>query len=157
MKVAKVKSDKFFTENIIKTAEQEKRQIDKVRKELMSLTDMTDKLVERREEFAIESKMNDITYVRALDVLIKNVLDGLVEAVQDEKILNQVIKDTLKEGNFKALKDLMVSFGIVMEKRELLLGFDETRVTTAADKKRMKLKIAWQGANGEQNAVQVET
>jgi hypothetical protein len=149
--------DKSMMGAIIKTPEDEKKEIEQVRGEILSLAQMTDKLKERRDEFAVEAKLNDIGYIEAMDKLIVCVLDGLTEAVKDEKVLSESVKKIISAGKFRELKELMSAFGIIMEKRELLLGFDQTRAVSAADKKRMKLQVVWKGSNGEQSAVQVET
>lgn len=118
--------------------------------EMDKLTVLSKDLEHIRQQVALEARRKDIDYVRKMDVVIDTILTTLTENKQK---LSEAIVDMLDKGNMKALKELMVAFAVTVDKREAILGFDETR---HARKRRMNLRVMFKGPDGTQAGVSIE-
>jgi len=143
-----------LTEKIKKPVSQEIAERAALKNDIETLTDLKNQLEERRNEANLLARLNDVEYVEKLDLFVSTVLDALTE---DPEVTKEAIKTMVKSGNAAKLQNLMTTLGIAMDKRETLMGFDETRVGDRS-KKKLKLQLAWKGsANGENTlAVQAE-
>lgn len=107
-------------------------------------------LEKEREVQALEARLKDIGYIRKLDEVSETILDVLLE---DNRLVNY-LKKALADGNARAIQHIMVALGVTLDKREKLLGYDETR---AAQTKKTHFKVLFKGADGSQAGVSVET
>lgn len=82
----------------------------------------------RQEQTAIEARYKDLEYLKMLEDIIESAYQALkeVQAETPEKFKEMVTK-ALNKGDFKQFRELMTALGIVFDKREQLLSFDETR------------------------------
>lgn len=82
----------------------------------------------RQEQTAIEARYKDLEYLKMLEDIVEGAYQALkeVQAETPEKFKEMVTK-ALNKGDFKQFKELMTALGIVFDKREQLLSFDETR------------------------------
>ncbi len=118
--------------------------------EIDDLTAITQRLDDIRKEVAVEARRKDIDYIRKMDV----VMDTILTTLEDNKDkLSAAILEMLEKGNMKGLKELMVAFAVTVDKREGMLGFDETR---QARKRRMNLRVMFKGPDGTQAGVSIE-
>ncbi len=106
-------------------------------------------LEKRREVQALEARLKDIGYIRKLDEVSETILDVLLE---DDRLVDY-LKRILDSGNVRAIQHVMVALGVTLDKREKLLGYDETR---AAQTKKTQFKVLFKGADGSQAGVSVE-
>ncbi len=107
-------------------------------------------LEKRREVQALEARMKDLRYIQKLDEVSETILNVLLE---DDRLTNYLVK-ALDSGNVRAIQHILVSLGVTLDKREKLLGYDETR---AAQTKKTQFKVLFKGADGSQAGVSVET
>ena len=70
--------------------------------------------------------------------------------------LDKFVDRMLKEGKGKDLQAIMIALGITLDKREQLLGFDESRMRRG-EGKRTQFKVVFKGADGSQAGVSVES
>lgn len=126
------------------------KEIATLKDELGDLNELNKQLDLLRRGVAVDSRRKDLLYIRKLDVVIDTVLSGIID---NQKELLSAINKMLKKGDMRGMKDLMVAFGVAVDKRESLLGFDETR---HMKKRRMNLKVVFKGADGSQAGVSVE-
>lgn len=134
-----------------KTTQQEESQAIKLNHQMENLSELAKRLEDMREEAALKARHKDIDYVEKLDDFISTVLDTLIG---NRKTLEKSIVKMLEKGEIKKLKELMVALGISVDKRENLLGYDETR--RGADKRKLRLRVVWKGTDGSQGGVDVE-
>lgn len=82
----------------------------------------------RQEQTAIEARYKDLEYLKMLEDIVEGAYQALkeVQAETPEKFKEMVTK-ALNKGDFKQFRELMTALGIVFDKREQLLSFDETR------------------------------
>ncbi len=121
-----------------------------LKEEIGDLSEINKELDLLRRSTAVDARRKDIRYIRQLDEIMDTMLTGIIENKDD---LRQAIKSIIQKGNLKLLKDLMIAFGVAIEKRESLLGFDETR---QMKKRKMNLKVVFRGADGTQAGVSIE-
>ena len=107
-------------------------------------------LEKRREVLALEARLKDLRYIQKLDEVSETILDVLLE---DDRLTNY-LKKALDSGNVRAIQHILVSLGVTLDKREKLLGYDETR---AAQTKKTQFKVLFKGADGSQAGVSVES
>ena len=107
-------------------------------------------LEKQREVQALEARMKDLGYIRKLDEVSETILDILLE---DGRLTNY-LKKILDSGNVRAIQHIMVALGVTLDKREKLLGYDETRLKQT---KKTQFKVLFKGADGSQAGVSVET
>ena len=107
-------------------------------------------LEKRREVQALEARMKDLGYIRKLDEVSETILDILLE---DGRLTNY-LKKILDSGNVRAIQHIMVALGVTLDKREKLLGYDETRLKQT---KKTQFKVLFKGADGSQAGVSVES
>ena len=145
-----MKSDYNQIARVKKTPQQEEEQAAAIIRKGQNLTELVDDLEALRRRVAVEAKHKDIEYVRKTDRVINTILTTLTEHEEDFK--NSILR-MLKEGKMRDFKELMVAFGVTVDKREALLGFDETR---SMKKRKFRLKVAFKGADGSQAGIMVE-
>ena len=92
-------------------------------------------LEKRREVLALEARLKDLRYIQKLDEVSETILDVLLE---DDRLTNY-LKKALDSGNVRAIQHILVSLGVTLDKREKLLGYDETR---AAQTKKTQFKLS---------------
>ena len=107
-------------------------------------------LEKRREVQALEARLKDLRYIQKLDEVSETILNVLLE---DDRLTNYLVK-ALDSGNVRAIQHIMVALGVTLDKREKLLGYDETR---AAQTKKTQFKVLFKGADGSQAGVSVES
>jgi len=107
-------------------------------------------LEKRREVQALEARLKDLRYIQKLDEVSETILNVLLE---DDRLTNYLVK-ALDSGNVRAIQHILVSLGVTLDKREKLLGYDETR---AAQTKKTQFKVLFKGADGSQAGVSVES
>ncbi len=107
-------------------------------------------LEKQREVQALEARMKDLGYIRKLDEVSETILDILLE---DGRLTNY-LKKILDSGNVRAIQHIMVALGVTLDKREKLLGYDETRLKQT---KKTQFKVLFKGADGSQAGVSVES
>lgn len=134
------------------TPEQEEEKKMELYNEAESIAELKQRIEAMREEAATTARAKDIDYVCKMDNLIKAVLDAVSESEEDIK---RTVQDMIKEGNMKAVKDLFVALGITIDKREMLLGFDETRKKQDG-RQRLKFEVLWKSGDGSQAGVRIE-
>jgi hypothetical protein len=118
------------------------------------LATLADALEERRQEVALAEREKDIEYIEKVDVLLDGILDAFVDVLkEDNEAFKKSVRKVLESGKLMHLKELMIALGVAMDKREMLLGFDNSR---GGNKKRMKLEVVWKSKSGEQCGVRVE-
>lgn len=139
-------------ERIKKTPLQEREQAIEMYEESDRLSELMKQLIELRREAMIIAKQKDIEYIDKLDNVIRTILEVLVDGQED---IADSIKRIIQEGNAKAFKELMIALGIVIDKRESLLGFDETR-SRKEEKKKLRLRVLFNGPDGTRAGVSYE-
>jgi len=103
--------------------------------------------VERQAQM-LQARLDDIKYTSELSDLIAIMLEALTD---DPKTFKKAIKTVIEKGKMKDLRDLMVALGVAIDKREVLLSYDEYR---QAKKSKLKLQVRWMG--GAPGGVQIE-
>jgi len=109
--------------------------------QLVTLADLSNKLTSTREMLSVESRLQDVEYVKQLDAFISVVLEALAEVEKRPTLLKRVVRDIIKNGQFTKLRDLMTTVGIAADKRNAFLSYDEAR--SPLSKKKLKLNIVW--------------
>ncbi len=143
--------DKTDIKSLVKkTPEQEKKEAVAMYDEIESLTDIMQKIEQLRKEVVLEARRSDIGYVRKIDIILETVLETLTE---NKDMLSKAVVESLRKASMKDLRELMVAMGVAIDKREMLLGFDETR---RMRKRKMNLRVIFKGPNGTQAGVSVE-
>ena len=117
---------------------------------------MANALTERQHEVALIERKKDIEYVEKIDDLLSVFLNSFTEVIhEDEKLFKGYIRKAFETGKFNQIRDMMISMlGIPLDKREMLLGFDETRQKKRSD--HVKLEVVWKNNSGEQCGVRIE-
>jgi hypothetical protein len=108
-------------------------------------------LATKREIQALEARMKDLTYVYQLDQVTSTFLDKLTEDDKLEMFLNRI----LEKGTGKDLQHVMIALGVTLDKREKMLSYDSERADS--QKRKTRLKVMFQGSDGTQAGVSVET
>ena len=139
-------------ERVRKSALMEREQAIEMYEETERLSELMKQLMEMRREVMILARQRDIEYIDKFDNVIKIILETLVESKES---LAGSIRQIIESGNAKALKELMIALGITLDKREMLLGFDETR-GRREDKKKLKLRVLFSGPDGTRAGVSYE-
>lgn len=134
--MAKKKNLAYPKGDLVKTIEQEEIEKAVIKVDDRNLQELSELLQKRRDRIAITSREKDLEYVDKIDKKIEDIL------------LNISAEKLQKAG----VKDIAIAFGIMLDKREMLLGFDESR---QKKKKGIKLQVMWKGDGG--GGVQVET
>lgn len=143
-----------LTDKAKKTPEKEKAQALSILDEIGSLSEISEQLSEMRERAALAARRKDIEHVDRLDRMMANILDSILDKFEnDPKSLSDSIGKIVEKGLMHQLKNLMITLAIAAEKRELLLGFDETR---KSKDRRLKLQVVFKGKDGEQAGVSIE-
>ncbi len=121
---------------------------------LVSLDKKREVLAREREIKAMEAREKDLYFVEGLS----NISQTIVEKMLESDNLQKFIDKLLKEGKGKDLQALMISLGITLDKREQLLGYDDTRRQQGlGGGRRTKFEVVFKGADGSQAGVRVET
>jgi|BioPla2DNA2_1021312.scaffolds.fasta_scaffold128426_2 hypothetical protein len=122
----------------------------RVERDVATIDQSKQELEKRREVLALEARLKDLRYIQKLDEVSETILDVLLE---DDRLTNY-LKKALDSGNVRAIQHILVSLGVTLDKREKLLGYDETR---AAQTKKTQFKVLFKGADGSQAGVSVES
>jgi hypothetical protein len=149
-KKPKIDLNPALMEHLIDPAVETEKKI-KAQEAIDSLAVYAQDLTEMRKQASIEARKADIDYINKLDRFISTTLEAITE---DPETWKEIVKQMLQRGKMRELKDLMVSLGITMDKRESLLAFDDTRVKPS--KKKLKLNVVWQGSDGSKMGAQAE-
>lgn len=140
-----------IVETVKITPDQEEEKKEVIGKNMESLAAMAEELDELRKEAAVLARKKDIDYVEKIDDFIKTILDTVSE---DKEQMKESIRKMIKDGNMKALKEMMVALGISVDKREALLSYDEHR--RKKDAKKLKLQVLFRHSDGSQAGVSIE-
>lgn len=122
----------------------------RVERDVATIDQSKQELEKRREVQALEARMKDLRYIQKLDEVSETILNVLLE---DDRLANYLVK-ALDSGNVRAIQHILVSLGVTLDKREKLLGYDETRLKQT---KKTQFKVLFKGADGSQAGVSVES
>lgn len=138
-----------------KTISEEMAEVRALVNNIDSLASLHDQLNRVRENTKVTERIADIAYIRKIDDYVESVLDSLATPELQGKMKTAILK-IVEEGNFGKLSALLASFGIAMETREKLLGYDDTRVMGQQKQKKLKLQVVWEGEDGKKMGAQAE-
>jgi 23S rRNA maturation mini-RNase III len=136
----------------VKTPVQETEQAIAIQEKMESLAEMHEKLVERQREVALDSRKRDLDIIEKLASVVENILDPLMEETSKPE-LKKAIEKIVAAGDFKKLREIMHVVDSALERREALLGFDETRED---NRKKCKLRFLFKGKDGSMAGTEIE-
>lgn len=136
----------------VKTPVQETEQAIAIQEKMESLAEMHEKLVERQREVALDSRKRDLDIIEKLASVVENILDPLMEETSKPE-LKKAIEKIVAAGDFKKLREIMYVVDSALERREALLGFDETRED---NRKKCKLRFLFKGKDGSMAGTEIE-
>lgn len=125
--------------------------------QMEKMATLANELEERRQMTALAEREKDLEYVEKLDRLLDSFLTALSEVMEEEngETLKNTLRQALEKGRLNQIKEMVLAMlAIPMDKREALLGFDDTRQKKKGG--RMKLEVVWQNNDGNQCGVRVE-
>jgi len=110
-----------------------------------TIEELSEQLDRKRQLAALQAREDDIKHTDQLNELLETMLDALT---QDKEAFKKAIAKCVEKGEMKQIKELMIALGIAIDKREVLLSYDEQR---QPKKSRLKLQVMWKdGTNGIQ-------
>ena len=119
---------------------------------IAEIEEQKDVLALHREKKALEARKKDLVLIEDIDKISRKLIDRLLDGDRLDKFVDRM----LKEGKGKDLQSIMIALGITLDKREKLLGFDESRMQRG-EGKRTQFKVVFKGADGSQAGVSVES
>jgi len=119
---------------------------------IAEIEEQKDVLALHREKKALEARKKDLVLIEDIDKISRKLIDRLLDGDRLDKFVDRM----LKEGKGKDLQAIMIALGITLDKREQLLGFDESRMRRG-EGKRTQFKVVFKGADGSQAGVSVES
>jgi transcription elongation factor GreA-like protein len=108
---------------------------------------LTAQLSQERQLAALQARMDDLKHTEKLSDLLETMLDALTE---DKEAFRKAVLKSVEKGEMKQIKELLIALGIAIDKREVLLGYDEQR---QQKKSKLKLQVLWKEGGG---GVQIE-
>lgn len=146
--MAKKNSKKTTNAVMNQVIQSPKQELDKkieTQEQIDSLVTMTQDLIDMRKRASMQARMNDIKYVKQIDEFMGTVLEAITE---DKEVLKTAIVNVIKQGKMTQFKHLMTALGIATDKRQMLLGFDETRDSGKQNEQKLQLQVVWENEKG---------